>query len=75
MSGFGPAACTLGADLYVSVDDGGLYRLESTAWSFVGRATPRSVHRCVPAGQQVLVLGGAFDGNNSDLIEAVAVTH
>ena len=73
MNGFGPAACVLGRDLYVSIDDGGLYRLAGTAWTPVGRTTPRIVHRCVPSGEQILVIGGANKGNNSDLIEGVTI--
>jgi Kelch motif len=75
MNGFGPAACVLDGRLYVSVDDGGLFRLDAAwgSWEKVGRATPRIVHRLVPASRQVLVVGGAHGGANSDLIEAVTV--
>ena len=49
MNGFGPATTVVGRSLYVSVDDGGLYRLNDGAstWSKVGQATPRIVHRLV----------------------------
>jgi hypothetical protein len=74
MNGFGPAAATVGSALYVSVDNGGLYRLnESTTWMKVGQATPRIVHRLVPDGARILVVGGAFGGKNSDLVEAVSI--
>jgi hypothetical protein len=73
MSGFGPAACVVGSRLLVSIDDGSLHRLGATGWDLVGRTTARIVHRCVAHGPQVLVLGGADAGVNSDLVEAVTV--
>ena len=74
MNGFGPAAAALDGQLYVSVDDGGLYRLgTANAWEPIGRATPRIVHRLAPDGRRVLVIGGALKGANSDLIEAIDV--
>jgi hypothetical protein len=73
MSGFGPAACVLGASLYLSIDDGGLYTLNGSAWDRVSRTTPRIVHRCVAAVNRIVVLGGAHGGNNSDLVEAVTI--
>lgn len=76
MNGFGPAACAAGGDLYVSVEDGGLYRLNDAAevWEQVGSATPRIVHRIIPTDREVLVVGGAFRGANSDLVEAIALS-
>ena len=52
MNGFGPAATVVNRTLFVSVDDGGLYRLNAStqAWTRVGRATPRIVHRLVADG-------------------------
>jgi hypothetical protein len=75
LNGFGPAACELDGRLYVSIDDGGMYRLDTAAmtWDKIGSATPRIVHRLVPFGRQVLVVGGAHRGANSDLIEAIRV--
>jgi hypothetical protein len=74
MNGFGPAATVLDGKLYVSVDDGGLYRLSTAnTWEPVGRSTPRIVHRLAPDGRRVLVIGGALKGANSDLIEAIDV--
>jgi hypothetical protein len=75
-NGFGPAACTLGDALYVSVADGSLYRLDDDAgqWIRIATTTPRIVHRAVSFGDCVLVLGGADKGRNFDLIESAAVT-
>ncbi len=75
MNGFGPAATVVGRSLYVSVDNGGLYRLndDATTWTKVGQGTPRIVHRLVIDGDRVLIIGGASGGKNSDLIEAVAL--
>jgi hypothetical protein len=71
--GFAPAACVHGGMLYVSVADGGLYALNepSQRWKKAGQATPRVAHRIVSDGKNILVLGGADKGKNSDLIEAV----
>jgi len=75
MNGFGPAAAVVASTLYVSVDDGGLYRLDQTArtWTKVGQSTPRIVHRLIADSGRILVIGGAFGGKNSDLVEAVRV--
>jgi N-acetylneuraminic acid mutarotase len=75
MNGFGPAAVVVRDTLYVSVDDGGLYRESggTPAWIKVGQATPRIVHRLVADGDRVLIVGGAFGGKNSDLVEAVSL--
>lgn len=74
-NGFGPAATIVEGRLYVSIDDGGLYRLNDTAtgWDKVAQATPRIVHRLVTDETRVLVVGGAARGDNSDLIEVVDV--
>jgi hypothetical protein len=75
MNGFGPAAAVVASTLYVSVDDGGLYRLDPTArtWTKVGQSTPRIVHRLIADSGRILVIGGAFAGKNSDLVEAVRI--
>lgn len=71
--GFAPAACVHDGKLYVSVADGGLYRLDESRqhWEKAGQATPRVAQRIVSDGKKILVLGGADKGKNSDLVEAV----
>lgn len=75
MGGFGPAAAVLDRRLLVSLGDGELYRLTSAGdrWELIGQSTPRSVHRLVVDGRRALVIGGATDGDNSDLIESIMV--
>jgi hypothetical protein len=75
ISSFAPAACVHGGTLYVSVADGTVYGLDTRkkSWEKVGAASPRLAHRMVSDGKQLLVMGGAEKGNNSDLVEAVAV--
>jgi len=72
---FAPAAGVHNGDLYVSVSDGTLYRLNRTSreWERAGKSTPRLAHRIASAGDTVLVIGGADKGKNSDLVEAVPV--
>lgn len=71
-NGFSPAACELNGKLYLSVGDGSLYRLDRAgkAWEKVAQSTPRIVHRMVPAGDRLLIVGGATSGKNLDLIES-----
>jgi N-acetylneuraminic acid mutarotase len=73
--GFGSAACVHDGKLYVSVADGGLYRLDESKqqWEKSGQATPRVAHRIVSDGARILVLGGADKGRDSDLVEALVV--
>ncbi len=75
LNGFGAAAVTLDGRLFVSIDAGGLYRLNDTGtgWDKVGQATPRIVHRIAAEGKRVFVIGGAGDDGNSDLVEAITV--
>jgi N-acetylneuraminic acid mutarotase len=75
MNGFGAAAATVGGRLFVSIDDGGLYRLNdtATAWDKAGQATPRIVHRLAGDEKRIFVIGGALKDANSDLIEAIDV--
>ena len=72
-NGFAPAACVLDGRLYASVMDGSLLRLDEKAnrWELVAKTTPRIVHRLVPHGDEILIVGGANHGGNFDLIEAV----
>jgi hypothetical protein len=72
MNGFGPAACVHDGDLYVSVADGGLYRLTAEGWQKASSAKPRIAHRMVSDGPMILVLGGADKGACLDSVEAVA---
>lgn len=76
MNGFSPAACVLDNQLFVSVGDGSLYRLndEENIWEPVGSSTPRIVHRLVPFGSRILIIGGATKGDNVDLIETADVS-
>jgi N-acetylneuraminic acid mutarotase len=73
--GFASAACVHHGKLYVSVADGGLYRLNQSRrlWEKASQATPRVAHRLVSDGAKILVLGGANNGRDSDLVEAVDV--
>jgi hypothetical protein len=74
-NGFSPAACVHDGNLYVSVADGGLYRLSESKqeWEKAGQATPRVAHRIASDGKTILVIGGAAKGSNSNLIEAVSI--
>lgn len=71
--GFAPAAGVHKGSLYVSVASGTLYRLNAsgTIWEKTATATPRVAHRLASRGDTILILGGAMNGKNSDLIEAV----
>lgn len=75
MNGFGPAAAVVNGRLIVSVDDGSLHRLrtDGSGWEPIGQASPRIVHRLVPDGDRVLILGGARGGANLDLVESLSV--
>jgi N-acetylneuraminic acid mutarotase len=74
-NGFAPAACAVGNDLYASVADGSLLRLDEAGnkWDVVVKLEPRIVHRLVPHGDEILVVGGARGGDNLATIEAVPV--
>ncbi|QOV90163.1 Kelch repeat-containing protein [Humisphaera borealis] len=75
INGFSPAACVHNDRLYVSVADGTMYVLSADrkAWEKVGVATPRIVHRLIPHGPDILIVGGAMRGENLDLIESLTV--
>lgn len=72
-NGFAPAACELDGKIYVSVSDGGMYKLDVDAgtWREVAQTTPRIVHRLIPFEGKILVIGGAAGGKNFDLVEVV----
>ena len=73
-NGFAPAAATLAGQIYVSLGDGGLYRLNETSasWDKVATTSARIAHRMVPDGtDRLLIVGGAANGDNLDLIETV----
>ncbi len=72
---FAPAATVHQGDLFVSVSDGTLYRLNRTSmqWEKAGKSTPRLAHRIASAGDSVLVIGGADNGKNFDLIESIPI--
>jgi len=72
-NGFAPAAGVLDRTLYVSVSDGSFCRLAAneSKWERVASTTPRIVHRVVPFGSRLLVVGGAAEGDNLALIESV----
>jgi hypothetical protein len=74
-NGFSPAASTLDDRLYISLADGGIYRLDdaSSAWEKVAATTARIAHRMIAASSnRLLILGGAANGDNLDLIESVS---
>ena len=74
-NGFSPAAAVLHGDVYASVADGSLLRLsdDGSAWAPVAQTSPRVVHRVIPDGDRLLLVGGAWRGGNLDLIEAVEI--
>ena len=73
--GFAPAAGVHQGQLYVSLGDGSLLRLDAAArrWEKAGASTPRIAHRLASRGDTILLIGGAAGGKNFDLVEAVAV--
>lgn len=73
-TGFAPAVTVHDGSLYASVGGGQLLRLDESAgkWVEVGKGTPRLAHRLASDGKQLLVLGGAAEGKNFALIEAIA---
>ncbi len=73
---FAPAAAEHHSQLFVSLADGSVIRLNDAAktWEDFAQSTPRLAHRMVSNGNQLLIVGGAVKGKNLDLIEAVPVT-
>jgi N-acetylneuraminic acid mutarotase len=76
INGFAPAAAVHEGQLYVSVGDGGVYRLHpnGSRWDDAGANTARLAHRMVSLNGSLLILGGAAKGKNFDLVEALPVT-
>jgi hypothetical protein len=74
-AGFAPAVGVHRGELYVSIADGTLLRLDraANAWAKAGESAPRVAHRLASCGDKLLVIGGAAKGKNFDLVEAVAV--
>jgi N-acetylneuraminic acid mutarotase len=74
-AGFAPAVGVHRGQLYVSIADGTLLRLNlaKAEWVKAGEAAPRVAHRLASCGDKLLVIGGAAKGKNFDLVEAVAV--
>jgi len=76
LNGFAPAACTVGGLVHVSVADGSVHRLSQAGchWEPVASVVPRIVHRAVPDGaDHLLLVGGAANAENLDLVERVPV--
>lgn len=75
VNGFAPAAAVLQNRLYASTGDGSLYRLDAAGeqWQRIGRSARRLAHRMAPAGDSLLIIGGAAKGGNFDLVEKVAI--
>lgn len=60
INGFSAAACVLDGKLMINPADGSLYQLEEDEWKFLAELEhKRFVHRMVPAGNRLIVLGGA----------------
>jgi hypothetical protein len=72
-NGFGPAACTVDGNVYASVVTGELFRLSADGgkWELHSTNTPRAVHRLIPDGQRILIVGGAAKQKMVDMIETV----
>jgi N-acetylneuraminic acid mutarotase len=74
--GFSPAACVVGGRIVVSSSDGNVQRLsaDGTKWDKLGdTTTKRMVHRIVPHGDGILLVGGASKGGNVAAIEAFSI--
>lgn len=76
INGFAPAAAVHEGQLYVSVGGGGVYRLHpnGSRWDDAGTNTARLAHRMVSLDGSLLILGGAAQGKNFDLVEALPVS-
>lgn len=70
--GFSPAANTVNSRVVISTSEGLVYRLNEggEAWEKVGMsATKRIVHRLIPHGKDVLLVGGAVPGQGGNVVE------
>lgn len=75
VNGFAPAACVFEGRLLVSVADGSLLERDGQAgaWKKVAHASPRIVHRMVPAPDGVILVGGAAGKENLERVELVTL--
>ncbi len=74
--GFSPASTTFKGTVVVSTLEGGLFRLNSNKneWEKVGESTTnRMVHRIVPSGNYVLLVGGASKAGPVPAVEPILV--
>ncbi|MGL6075207.1 MAG: Kelch repeat-containing protein [Fimbriiglobus sp.] len=75
--GFSPAATTVNGRLVINTSEGNVFRLseDGLGWEKVGTSpTKRIVHRLVPHGQQVLLVGGAFLGGGGNAADLESIT-
>jgi hypothetical protein len=73
--GFAPAAGVHQGELFVSLGDGSLIKMNRAGvWEKAGKQAPRVAHRMASAGSRVLLIGGAVKGKNLDVIEEVRLT-
>lgn len=73
---FSPACCTLDGRVILSTSQGPIYRLSANgeAWEKIASASRgRIVHRLVPHGNAVILVGGASGGENLAAIEVVTL--
>ena len=74
LQGFGVAAASDGARVYMSQADGEVYRLtqDAAAWELVATLdNPRFMHRLAPVGDHLLAVGGAARGDHLTVIDVV----
>lgn len=74
--GFSPATGVYEDNLYASLADGALCRLNEAAgkWDEAGKTSARMAHRMAASADGLWILGGAIDGHNLDLIETVRLS-
>ncbi|MCX7665142.1 MAG: hypothetical protein N2112_06325 [Gemmataceae bacterium] len=74
--GFSPAAATVQGTIFLSTSDGNLQRLDlkKNSWEKMGEsATKRMVHRLVPFGKSLLLVGGANKSGPIAAIETIEI--